>query len=145
MLEKSIELGVTHWHPVICKRTEKLGFPEERMKRIAWSAIKQCKRSKIPEIAKLQSWKDFIKNFDGNAYIAHCQAQNLLKTDEVLEKEECWLMIGPEGDFTTEEVQSALAKNAKEVSFGKLRMRSETAGLYFLSIRHQFSLENNSK
>jgi 16S rRNA (uracil1498-N3)-methyltransferase len=138
MLEKSVELGVTNWHPIICKRTEKLGFPVERMKKIAWAAIKQCKRSKLPNIDTLKTWKEFIQQYDSNqkGLLAHCEATEIIGLHPILAKEDCWLFVGPEGDFSAEEVEMARQKNIQEVSFGKIRMRSETAGVYFLSIRH---------
>ncbi|HXR84871.1 MAG TPA: RsmE family RNA methyltransferase [Hanamia sp.] len=130
-LEKAAEIGISAIIPMICKRTEKIHFRLERMKSILISAMLQSQQSWLPEISEPAKFSDVIKNekFD-QKFIAHCidKEKNELK-NVVEEYSSRIILIGPEGDFTEEEIENAIEQNYLPVSLGATRLRTETAGL----------------
>ena len=138
-LEKATEIGVTEIIPLICNRTEHTRFRFDRMQQILISAMLQSQQSWLPvlhEPIKLQTL------FQGNAatqkLIAHCEEdtktpiQSISLTDSVL------MLIGPEGDFTPEEIKLAISHNYQPISLGNTRLRTETAAIVastFLAMR----------
>lgn len=131
-VEKATELGVHAIIPLLSNRSEKPKIKQERLLRIAVSAIKQSGNPFLPEISELQSFEDVMKmdnNFE-HKFIAHCNTAGLpwLK-DHMKQKGHQLVMIGPEGDFTLEEVELAKRCGCKEISLGKRRLRTETAGI----------------
>lgn len=130
-LEKATEIGVSAIIPLLCKRTEKSHFREERMKTILISAMLQSRQAWLPELIAPTKFNELIKKDYGQKFIAHCIEEekkilNNLITDESSSK---IILVGPEGDFTEEEVKAALQQNYIPVSLGKTRLRTETAGL----------------
>ena len=129
-LEKATELGVTAIIPLLCDRTEKQYFRQDRMNNIVVSAMLQSKQAFLPTLSAPISFGQFISN---NAitknFIAHCvedQKQSLSQFN--LEGESC-ILIGPEGDFSREEIDIALQHNYHPISLGNTRLRTETAGI----------------
>ncbi len=131
-LEKATEIGVSAIIPLLCKRTEKSHFREERMKTILISAMLQSRQAWLPELVAPTKFNELINNkYYGQKFIAHCIEEekkilNNLITDESSSK---IILVGPEGDFTEEEVKAALQQNYIPVSLGETRLRTETAGL----------------
>ena len=132
-LEKATEIGVTHITPIICERSERKIFKPERYERILQSAMKQSLRCYLPILNPIVSFTDFIKHtkaFNGKKYIAHCEdtsKQNL--TDSYKKGDHCIVMIGPEGDFSLNEIKLALSEDFQPITLGTSRLRTETAAL----------------
>ncbi|GAB4281197.1 MAG: 16S rRNA (uracil(1498)-N(3))-methyltransferase [Marinilabiliales bacterium] len=131
-LEKSTEIGIDTITPLICSRSERKKIKHDRCEKIIISAMKQSKNLYKPVLNQLTRFKDFVKNNSNKdqLYIAHCNDDNipLLKNIAKINKD-ITVLIGPEGDFTTDEVNLALANNYNEISLGNHRYRTETAGL----------------
>lgn len=140
LIEKAVELGVTHIYPFVAKRSEKKNLTLERTLKIAIAAIKQCKRSRIPEIQFYYSFQELIhhhKNWKIPKFIGHCESKIYISEyQEILSKQDAFFIIGPEGDFTPDELELAYRYEIKDFSLGNTRFRAETAGLHVLSINH---------
>ena len=137
MLEKCTELGVDEFSFIICKRTEKTGVKTERLRKIAESAVKQSIQTVLPVINEAQTLKDFIlksQSTSSSKYIAHCQEENKIELNSVLKNSNSLILIGPEGDFTKEEIDIAFKNGFQALSLGNSRLRTETAGLYVAAV-----------
>jgi len=131
-LEKATEMGRDRFIPLKCRFSERKELKTERMRKIAVSAMKQSLKATLPTIDEVTDIKAFLKEpFEGQKFIAHCmddQPRKLL-SHEVRPGEAVRVLIGPEGDFSPEEVQLALANGYVPVSLGDQRLRTETAAL----------------
>ena len=128
-LEKATEIGIDEVTPIICEHSERKMIKNERMEKIIISAAKQSLKSKLPKINKVTSFNDFMnKKHSSHCFIAHCLSsqKNKLKNEVVSEST---ILIGPEGDFSTLEVEVALKNNFIPISLGSSRLRTETAGV----------------
>jgi len=128
-VEKATEIGVTEISWILCKNSERKIIKNERLEKIAVSAMKQSKRLYLPQINELISLKDFLKKFPKGA-VAHCfdgREQTVLK--EIFQATNFPILIGPEGDFSLEEVQLIENLDYKGITLGKNRLRTETAAL----------------
>lgn len=129
--EKATEIGISAIIPLICKRSEKTHFKMERTRSILISAMLQSQQSWLPELSKPVKISEVIKkeNYE-QKFIAHC-ADNEKKELKSLVSDSASkiILIGPEGDFTEEEIQTAIQQNYIPVSLGKTRLRTETAGI----------------
>lgn len=130
-LEKAVEIGVSGIVPLICKRTEKQHFKYDRMKAITMSAMLQSQQVFLPELSASVKFEDFLKlEFHGAKLIAHCDDDRKRDTLTNLKLPgNDVMLIGPEGDFTPEEIEAAINKNFIPVSLGETRLRTETAGV----------------
>ena len=133
-LEKATEIGVTEIIPLICERTEKQKFRYDRMKGICISAMLQSQQCWLPELLEPAKYIEYIKSVMGNTnlkkFIAHCEEpaeKQILSTFQSLKHST--ILIGPEGDFTKQEIELALQNNFVSVSLGETRLRTETAGV----------------
>ena len=131
-LEKATEIGVSEIIPLICERTEKQKFRYDRMKGICISAMLQSKQTWLPILHEPKQFNHLaIEQFDNQQkFIAHCEEsgqKNSLSTFQSLNHST--ILIGPEGDFTKQEIELALLNNFIPVSLGETRLRSETAGV----------------
>ncbi|MEC8602693.1 MAG: RsmE family RNA methyltransferase [Bacteroidota bacterium] len=135
-LEKVTEIGVSEISPIICERTVKKNLNFERCKRILISAMKQSYKFKLPHFNKIQDFNSFMKARDENVkLLATCEALDKNKLIESFSKnQKNLIMIGPEGDFTKNEIENAINHNFKLVSLGKNRLRAETAGIYSCAV-----------
>ncbi|MEO8516443.1 MAG: 16S rRNA (uracil(1498)-N(3))-methyltransferase [Flavobacterium sp.] len=130
-LEKATEMGIHEITPIICDHSERKIIKTERFDKIIQSAMKQSLQFFLPKLNEPISLKDFInQKHDGNLCIAHCEETNkrLLK-DTIKPKEKYTILIGPEGDFSEKEIQTALSNNYIPVSLGNTRLRTETAAV----------------
>jgi len=131
-LEKTTEMGVSSIHPIICERTEKSHFRFDRMKNIMVSAMLQSRQSWLPILHEPVNFKMIIEDQRyKNKYIAHCieGEKNHLNKEVISNRDQIVILIGPEGDFTKEEVTDALENNYVPISLGETRLRTETAGI----------------
>ena len=132
MLEKCTEMGVDEFSFIICKRTEKTGIKIDRLKKIAESAVKQSIQAVLPIINEAQTFKDFIAKHKNtpSKYVAHCLEEEKTELNDAVLKVKNLILIGPEGDFTEDEIKQSIENNFKPLSLGNIRLRTETAGLY---------------
>jgi len=139
-LEKATEIGVHEIIPLICKRTEKQKFREDRMQNILVSAMLQSQQSWLPVLHKPIDYELIFRQEEithtSQKFIAHCieeEKRNLADlVNETLSSQV--ILIGPEGDFTNEEVQLAIHNHFDAVSLGETRLRAETAGIVAATI-----------
>lgn len=130
-LEKATEIGIDEITPIICQNSERKIVKQERLEKIIQSAMKQSLKFTLPKLNEPIKFNDFIdQDFNGKKCIAHCEddEKTLLKT-LVNTKEKITILIGPEGDFSTQEIKKALSKKFTPISLGESRLRTETAGL----------------
>lgn len=131
-LEKATEMGLDRFIPLKCRFSERKELKTERMRKIAVSAMKQSLKATLPQIDEMVEIKNFLKEpFDGQKFIAHCMKDEPRKllSHEIKPGCKVRVLIGPEGDFSPEEVQLALANGYVPVSLGEQRLRTETAAL----------------
>lgn len=129
-LEKATEIGIDEITPIICDHSERKVAKTERGNRILLSAMKQSLKYHLPKLNEAISFKDFIKvDFDGSKYLAHCEKGEKKELRKEKKEKRTLILIGPEGDFSPTEIDIALQNEFKSVSFGNIRLRTETAGL----------------
>ncbi|MFY0714315.1 16S rRNA (uracil(1498)-N(3))-methyltransferase [Seonamhaeicola sp. NFXS20] len=130
-LEKATEIGIDTITPIICDHSERKVIKPARFERILQSAMKQSLNCYLPKLNDAILFKDFIKqNFSGNLFIAHCEETNKKSFKSQLKpKTDITILIGPEGDFSTKEIQMALANKYIPVTLGDTRLRTETAAI----------------
>ena len=131
-VEKSVEIGIDEITPLICKNTEKPGIKIDRVNNLIISAMKQSLKAKKTVLNEPCSFKDFVSNdLNGIRMIAHCDASTeRKKISEVFSKNtNSIILIGPEGDFSREEITSAITMGFIPVHLGPSRLRTETAGV----------------
>ena len=140
-IEKATEMGISEIVPLLCSRTEKQYFRRDRMKSILISAMLQSQQSWLPQLhepVKFNEYLDHVKErTDLQKFIAHCQEENSKKqlANSILTNSIARLiLIGPEGDFTKEEIAEALQNNFLPVSLGNTRLRTETAGVMAVAL-----------
>lgn len=133
-LEKSTEIGISSIYLVQTKRTEKKSVNLQRLEKVLLSAMKQSLNTHLPKLEVL-TFKDLMKiNHYQNKFIAHCENPDLKLKNVYKSNVSSILLIGPEGDFTKEEIADALINGYQGVSLGNMRLRTETAGLTGLFI-----------
>lgn len=131
-LEKATELGIHKIYPLICERTEKKSFRKDRMKNIMVSAMLQSRQYFLPELADPTSLHDVLADGDyQQKLIAHCMDEGAKAgLQEIVDKESTRIvLIGPEGDFTEDELAESIKAGYLPVSLGDTRLRTETAGI----------------
>lgn len=139
-VEKAVEIGVSRIILTQTKRTEKSRLKAERIHKIVVSAMKQSKNLFLPEIILDYTWKELIARTDlGHRFIAHCEDPDTHLAKLCPTREDCIVAVGPEGDFTPEEIESAISLGWKEVNLGSSRLRTETAGVVVASIIAQIN------
>lgn len=135
MIEKAVEIGIDEITFLDCKFSERKVVKTERLDKIAVSAMKQSRKAWKPVLHEMTSFKDFITADRGDdKYIAHCyeEVERTFLFDELKAlavTEDVTILIGPEGDFSMNEVKDALVQGYHSVHLGTSRLRTETAGL----------------
>ena len=130
-IEKATEIGVDTITPIICQNSERKIIKTQRFEKILQSAMKQELQSYLPTLAAPVRFADFIKTSqEGTTFIAHCEEGTKLKfKDQIKAGESITVIIGPEGDFSPQEIEMALKQQYIPVSLGASRLRTETAGI----------------
>lgn len=132
MVEKCTEIGIEKISFVHCKTSERPSVPMDRIKKVVISAMKQSKQVWLPEITDMVPLQRFLTAVgEPQCFIAHADDSNpghLIA--EAKPGGGYVLLVGPEGDFTREEVTQVLSSGFKQVSLGPNRLRTETAGLF---------------
>lgn len=130
-LEKATEIGIHEITPVICEHSERTFFKADRFEKIVQSALKQSLQYYMPKLNQPIHYKDFIKaKHEGLLFIAHCEEtdKKLLK-NELKAAQKVTILIGPEGDFSSKEIEAAIQQKYVPVSLGNTRLRTETAAV----------------
>lgn len=136
--EKATEIGFDELTFLNCRWSERKVIKTERVNKILVSAMKQSHKPSLPILNEMTDFKKFVQQpFEGKKFICHCHEDNLPELRHVLtDSEDAVVMIGPEGDFSEEEVALAQANGFVGVSLGKSRLRTETAALVAVHLMH---------
>lgn len=132
VIEKATEIGVDKITLLKCKNNERKVVKMERLEKILLSAMKQSQRYYLPELIDLTPIQNFIEKHP-NGGIAHCYVNDSTKASISNWHAEGPILIGPEGDFTLEEVEFAKSKKYTTIDLGKNRLRTETAAVFCVS------------
>ena len=129
--EKATEIGFDELTFLNCRFSERKVIKTERISKILVSAIKQSLKARLPKLNEMTDFHTFIQqDFKGQKFIAHCYEGEKKQLKEALTPgEDALVLIGPEGDFSEEEVQKAIEHGFVPISLGKSRLRTETAAL----------------
>jgi 16S rRNA (uracil1498-N3)-methyltransferase len=131
-VEKASEIGISEITPLICDRSERKEVKTERIIKVAVAAMKQSLKAWHPEIHEPVPFKKFIdRNFQGSSLmIAHCNEGSRQWIDQCAAPgQPIVLLIGPEGDFSPDEIIKSVKAGFREITLGESRLRTETAGL----------------
>ena len=133
-IEKCVEIGVDEITPLLCRFSERKQLRIDRLEKIILSAAKQSLTPYLPVLHELTPYDEFIRSQKSEVslqkFIAHCykDEKKLLK-NEIEQDRDILVLIGPEGDFSEQEVADALALGFRPVSLGNSRLRTETAAV----------------
>jgi 16S rRNA (uracil1498-N3)-methyltransferase len=130
-LEKATEIGVSEIFPIICDRTEKQHIRADRMRNILISAMLQSEQAWLPVLHESRKYQEIIAEARfKNKYIAYCikDQPKLTVSDLVIDGDQL-ILIGPEGDFSNNEIEAAIKNKFIPLSLGETRLRTETAGV----------------
>jgi len=130
-LEKATEIGVDEITPIICQRSERRELKTDRLNKIITAAIKQSIKAYHPVLNEPETFNQLLaKPFSGQKFIAHCnKGDKTALKNELVTNGNYLILIGPEGDFTPDEIDNALTKDFKAITLGESRLRTETAAL----------------
>ena len=137
MAEKATEIGIDSISFLECKFSERRQIRTDRVEKIVIAAMKQSRKAWLPTVNELRSFQDFItEKRRGKKYICHCYDEierqdlfSLLQKERTTHNEDVTILIGPEGDFSIEEVKQAIEHGYIPVTLGTSRLRTETAAL----------------
>ena len=139
LFEKATEMGVHTIVPLLCERTVHERFKTDRMQNIIQSAMIQSQQAWLPILSTPTHFKQFIEQYNAtNKYIAHCEPTEKTSIKSLAPSKDLIVAIGPEGYFSPNEIEQALASNYEAIGLGPTRLRTETAGLFALSILKTF-------
>lgn len=151
LAEKATEIGFDRLTLLDCVFSERRVVNLERMERILLSGVKQSHKLNILQLDGITKFSEFIRQpFAGRKFIAHCYEQADLNPDgrpfllDALKgsQEDTLVMVGPEGDFSVDEVRAALDAGYTPISLGESRLRTETAALVAV---HLMNINNRKK
>ena len=130
-LEKATEIGIDEITPLICQRSERREIKTERLNKVIVSAMKQSLKAYLPKLNSAVSFPDFVKqNKASSSFICSCEVSDDSLLKNLYQKErDAVILIGPEGDFTSDEIAMAIQNNFQQVSLSSSRLRTETAGI----------------
>ena len=139
--EKVTEIGVREISPLLCKHSERKDLRADRIEKILLGASKQSIKLNIPKLNTMVRFEEFVstEQKETQKFIAYCDEKAVHLNDAYTGASDAVIMIGPEGDFTKEEVLLAAKHEFETVSLGKSRLRLETAGIFAASV---FNLAN---
>ena len=149
LVEKCVEMGVDRIIPLRCHNSERTVLKTERLKKIMVAAMKQSLKATLPQLDELTPIEQVIAEpFEGTRCIAYCDAmlprgQRLTLASAYQHGRDIEMLIGPEGDFSPQEVEAARAAGYLPVTLGESRLRTETAGMMAIAAIHTLcSLSN---
>jgi len=140
-LEKVTEIGVDEITPLLCTHSERKELRTDRLEKVLLGACKQSLKLTIPKLNPVIKFNEFVAGLNSGyrKYIAYCEEQSLHLKDAYHGGFDALVLVGPEGDFTKEEVSLAKKNEFETVSLGKSRLRLETAGIFAATV---FNLAN---
>ncbi|MEG2319950.1 MAG: RsmE family RNA methyltransferase [Mucinivorans sp.] len=133
LLEKATELGVDRLTPLLCAHSERKVVKRDRSEKVVISALRQSLKAYMPQIDEMTPFNTYINTVEADQkYIAHCDPDKdkVELASVVRGGGSCVVLIGPEGDFSPQEVAQAHLAGFQSVALGSERLRTETAGLY---------------
>jgi 16S rRNA (uracil1498-N3)-methyltransferase len=135
LAEKATEIGVDEFSFPLCKFSERKQMRKDRVEKIVVSAVKQSRKPWMPVVNEMIPFMDITKQHP-KGFICHCYDEvprtdffEEIKSMDISDNDEILVLVGPEGDFSIEEVKAAVAAGYKSVSLGSARLRTETAAL----------------
>ena len=137
-IEKATEIGINRIIFLNCRFSERKEIKLERINKILISAMKQSLKAHLPELQAMTDFNKFIAQpFEGQKFIAHCYPEEKFLLSKIYQpNENTLILIGPEGDFSEEEIELAINQGFTPVSLGESRLRTETAALTACQIIH---------
>lgn len=129
--EKATEIGIDEITCLRCRFSERKEIKTARLEKILVSAMKQSQKAMLPKLNDMTDFRSFVQlPFSGQKFIAHCEAGEKPLLKEIYQPgSNALVLIGPEGDFSPEEIRWAEAQGFQPISLGKSRLRTETAAL----------------
>ncbi|MDR3119286.1 MAG: 16S rRNA (uracil(1498)-N(3))-methyltransferase [Mediterranea sp.] len=139
LAEKATEIGLDELTFLNCRFSERKEIKTARVEKILIAAIKQSFNAHLPRLNEMTDFDTFIRrDFRGRKFIAHCRGGEMFPLKDVAPADEdALILIGPEGDFSAEEVEKAIANGFIPVILSKFRLRTETAALVACCILNQ--------
>jgi 16S rRNA (uracil1498-N3)-methyltransferase len=135
LFEKATEMGIHQIVPLICERTIHERFKMDRMQNILQSAMIQSQQAWLPLLSEPIEFDAFIHKHKAPInLIAHCEIGDKKNIKDIIALNEVNLLIGPEGDFSSSEIATAISNNYTPIQLGPTRLRTETAGIFALSV-----------
>ncbi|MGY2132379.1 16S rRNA (uracil(1498)-N(3))-methyltransferase [Hymenobacter sp. HD11105] len=150
LVEKATEIGVDRISFLRCARSERRELKLDRLEKITISALKQSGQAWLPQLGDLTDYSTFIPTLEpSTSFIAHLAEGERTALSQVAARgANCCILIGPEGDFTSVEIDAALERGIRPVTLGATRLRTETAALaavHTVHIAHEFALNSTIK
>ncbi len=130
-LEKATEIGIAEITPVLCDHAERKHINLERLEKVIVSAMKQSNQCYLPKIHPFTPFTAFVKaERTGQLFVAHCEdTERASLKEKLIINQQTTILICPEGDFSSAEIQLALQQKYQPVTLGSTRLRTETAAL----------------
>jgi 16S rRNA (uracil1498-N3)-methyltransferase len=130
-VEKATEIGIDTFSPLKCRYSERKNINATRLEKIMVSAMKQSQKSRLPQFENIIKFEEFIKQpFEGQKFIAHCYDSIKTPITQICKRDtNTLILIGPEGDFSEEEIAKSIEHGFTPISLGDSRLRTETAAL----------------
>lgn len=130
-LEKATEIGISEITPIICEHSERRVIKKDRYEKIIQSAMKQSLKAHLPILNDAVSFKDFLENVSPSStrLIAHCAEGEKQNLKQIQDLTDVIILIGPEGDFSENEIKMAQEQNFTAITLGSSRLRTETAAV----------------
>lgn len=132
-LEKTTEIGITDIYPLLCEHSERKHLRPDRLEKILVAAMKQSVKAYLPTLHALQEMPDFLAKVSSEwsqKLVAHCEDSEKKGIPQIYQAgSDVLILIGPEGDFSSEEIAAAIDTGFQPVHLGPHRLRTETAGV----------------
>ncbi len=130
-VEKATEIGIDEITPILCQRSERKIINHERLNKVITSAMKQSLKAYHPKLNGLTNFSSLVKiDSDSQKWIAHCaNAEKVSIKEAFVPQQKYLILIGPEGDFSPQEINLALENGFEAITLGQSRLRTETAAL----------------
>lgn len=140
LVEKATEVGFNEFVPLLCRYSERRELKRERLEKTAVSAMKQSLKAALPEVREMTPFRKFVEQYSSVAqkFVAYCtdDGERRLLSRSFCPGADAVVLIGPEGDFSPEEIQAAVDAGFQPISLGDARLRTETAALTALETLH---------
>lgn len=146
MVEKCTEMGINAFYPVKCNHSERKELKTPRLEKIIVSAMKQSLKATLPLLTEMHPLEQILSMpFSGQKFICYCSSETERKelAKEYIPGSDIAILIGPEGDFSPEEIQLALRHGWTPAVMGNSRLRTETAGVVAVSEIHTINQLNS--